>query len=131
MTRIIYKLKDGWGEARELSSSGKVGELIITVDPILSGYISIGGVASQICDGQARFSTNRIADGEHTPIVSGEMHAELEPILKSGNKISLLPTSDKTIRKLLQRLERAEEAISTLTRRIDKLGELYGKKVIF
>lgn len=129
MTRIVYKLKGAVGEARELSGAGAT--LAVIIDPAHSGYVRLGGAVSALEDGCALFELSRIPDGDHTPTLSGEVCATLEPIRKAGERITLLPTPDVTVRNLLERLERTEEALSTLILRVDKLSSLYGKQVIF
>lgn len=129
MTRIVYKIKGPVGEARELSGTG--GTLAVIIDPSTTGYVRLGGAVSVIEDGCALFELSHIKDGDHTPTLSGEVCATLEPIRKEGERITLLPTPDVTVRNLLNRLERTEQTLSTLISRVDKLSTLYGKQVIF
>ena len=129
MTRIIYKIKDGYGEIRSICGTGS--PLVIVTDSAACGYVKIGDYVSAIESGEAEFDVSRIHDGVYTPTISGDVHATLEPIKKEHTSVIAMPTPDTTLRHMLVRLERAEETVANLSARVDKLSVLYGKQVIF
>lgn len=129
MKKLFYKIVDGYGECRNISGDGTA--LLIVIDSAENGSVTIGGAVAELKDGAALFEIDKLNDGVYTPLLSGEIHAELEPIQKQGGKITLMPTSDKTVRRMLARLATAEERLSVISARLDRLSELYGKRVIF
>ena len=126
MTRIIYKINDGWGE--HVGIGGREdGSIAIELTAPAPSFVTVGEAVRELKDGRAVFPLSEITDGDHTPLLSGAVCAVLEPIRKRGRTVTLLPTPDETVRRLLKRaaslerrLEVAEGSIRTLAEKIEK-----------
>lgn len=129
MSRIVYKIFDDWGEAREYTGEGLT--LTVSVLPKQEGYLTIGDITKAIRDGEAKFNLERLCDGEYTPLLFGKTKISLEPICKKEGKITPLPTPDSTVRRLLFRTERTEEELRALEERLDGLYRLIEGRIIF
>ena len=129
MTKIIYKINDGIGEAREFFGEGLT--LTISVNTGTDGYITLSGTTKKLSDGEARFNLERVPDGDYTPILDGSCYAVLEPIRKIDGKIFPLSPSNDSLRRLFRRTERCEENIERLEKILDELNRKLDGRIIF
>ncbi|MBQ7363197.1 MAG: hypothetical protein IJW48_01975 [Clostridia bacterium] len=129
MTRIVYKIRDGFGEIRECSGDGLL--LTVAIKPDTGGYVTLGGITKRLADGEARFNLERLSDGDYTPTLEGTASAVLEPVRKLSGRVFALPTPDSSIRRLLERSEKSEEKIKKLEGRLDELLRLIEGRIIF
>lgn len=129
MTRIIYKIIDGWGESVGICGTGT--PLILEVAAKSPSYVSIDGAVKLVSGGEAKFDLGAISDGEHTPTLSGSEHAVLEPLRVRGERVELLPTPDETVRRLLKRAARLEERLSAAEGDLSELRQKLNDKTIF
>lgn len=129
MTRIIYRIIDGWGEAAGIHGSGD--PLVMEIAAGERSFVTLDGAVREIASGEAVFKLSEISEGEHTPIVSGEVHAVLEPLRRRGTRIEPLPTPDETVRRLLRRAARLEERVSLAENELSELKQRMGNDKIF
>lgn len=130
MTRIVYKIIGNKAEMRSFDSDGGLkGELEII--PPCDGYIVIGDETLRLSAGRVKFDFERLAQGEHTPILYRDSAVTLEPIKREKSSLSFPGTPDFTIRNLLLRAESLEEETKRLSERLDELGGLVKRDVIF
>ncbi len=128
MTRVVYKINDGYGEVREAVGEGLM--LTIAVKPDTGGYITLGNVTKRIVSGECLFNLERIPDGEYTPKISGPTPATLEPLCKLSGRIFPLPTPDATVRRLLLRTEVLEAKCEALSKELTELLSLLDSRII-
>ena len=126
MTRLFYRLKNGYGELTE-SSLGDSEQVVITVDGVSDGTLLIADRYLTLKDGRVSTDLRSLKDGAVKPLlISANGSFRLEPFLKDGNKITALPTEDFVIRKMLLRLGAAEAELCELKYSIAELKEMLG-----
>lgn len=114
MAKIKYSLCENIGEWTSLSEDDRT-ILTIILSPTKNGYLSLSNAVYRVENGEVKISLSAIADGSYTPRFEcdGGVYI-LEEFQKCGNLISMLPTTEKTIRSLLFRCRKSEEKIQEL-----------------
>lgn len=126
MTRLFYKIKNGYGELTD-SSYGSGGDVVISVDGAADGTIIISEHSLKLKDGRVSIDQRSLQDGAVLPIlISDKGSFRLEPFLKEDGKITALPTEDWVVRKMLNRLGRIETELHELMDSFDEIKEGLG-----
>ena len=121
MAKIKYWLSEGVGEWLGFSNDERDG-LDILLSPSKSGYVMLDNTAYRVERGAVRIPFSALADGEYHLTVYTEGEAfKLEGFALRGGKISMLPTNEQQIRRLLFRMHLAEEKIKDMEKTISDL----------
>ena len=121
MPKIKYTLYDKNGEWTDVSASER-DVLTLTFNEKLCGYVFIGKHNYRVEKGEAKISLSSFPDGEYIPkIESNQGVYELEGFIKNGTDISMLKTSEATLRRLLISLHKQEELVAIMQSEITDL----------
>lgn len=121
MPKIKYALHEKYGEWTDVNESER-DALIIIFDKEVCGYIFIENHAYRVEKGEAKIPINSFAGGEYAPRLECEAGVfDLEGFIKSGTDISMLKTSESTLRRMLSRTHKYEEAIAIIQSEIADL----------
>ena len=113
MAKITYKIVDGYGEVRELSAM-RHGILEIKVENREIGSVTIGKITRNLDNGRVIFKLSELENKQYHPLLTAEAPISLEPFLKHTSEVALGRIGDTVIRRLLERMESAEEKIAAL-----------------
>ena len=130
MARILYRIADGFGEAREICRDGRE-TLELKIENRTDGVITIGKITKKLGNGKVIFKLSELDNGEYAPLLTAEAPINLEPFLKHTSGVTLGRTDDKIIRRLLERMEIAEEKIAALEQALGRLTDEITNKTIF
>ena len=123
MAKIKYRLYSGVGEWSSLNDDDRT-QLIIDLSANRLGYISLGKGIYRVENGVAKITLNTIEDGVYEPrFECDEGVFLLEGFTKSGNNISMLPTSEENIRLLIKRCRSAESRLHDLENQVKELNK--------
>lgn len=132
MTVISYNLIGRYGEIQSFKK-GHGGQAVFKIENLRDGCsLHIGDRAYKSSDVGFECDLSRLPDGDYTPrLITDKGCFELEGIRKFGRELLPLPTSEKTLRRLLFRMKTAEERIAMLEEQLEKISERIDTRLKF
>ena len=122
--KINYITSHGTAEWVETSKSDD-GILSIQVTPKCNGVITIGSTAFEVKNGRVSIPLCALQNGEHRPKLEVDTGVFIaEGFYKNGYDISMLPTEQETIRRLVSRYHSLEKICVTLEKKVAHLETL-------
>ncbi len=121
MARIKYCITDNVGEWT-LIENDRADSVEISLTPEVSGYVIIDNVAYRVSAGKLCLPSHALSDGEYRLCIDTEgKRISLEGFAISGGRITMLPTTDEAIRRLLSRVRYIEGEIKNMKTGISDL----------
>ncbi|MBR2342725.1 MAG: hypothetical protein IKA64_00555 [Clostridia bacterium] len=130
MTVLNYTVSDGYGEISSFVGGG--GRAVFKIDGAAGGVLHVGRLCAPIIDGRCEINLSKLPDGDYTPIISVKSRGiELEGIRKFGRELLPLPTSEKTLRRLISRVAKLEDRLGRAEAEIAALSEKIARGLTF
>ena len=130
MIIVEYILTPTYGEWKSVAGRGN--EVEIRVGEGVGGMLYFGTRRAEVINGQARFSTRGLSDGQNTPYLSTDVgETELEPLVLFRERLTPAPTTDRVHRISLSRLRALEKTEKENKERIDELYTLIKGNALF
>ncbi len=130
VTKITYRIVDGFGELRKLIR-GKGHKLLIYIEPASDGYIAIGDAVIKVNGGKAEINLSLLDEGILSPSFAGDERVTLEPVLYDKGKIYSMPISEEALRRLLVRFDLLTTRHEALCQRVCLIEKKLGGPLIF
>lgn len=121
MTVIKYRINKGNGEWQSCFGRGDVAEFRFT--PEVEGTLTVGTETVRLKASVGRISLRELKEGVYYPTLNLKSGScRLEGVRVTNRSLTPLPTEDATLRRLLERTEALERALSSAE---EKISELY------
>ncbi len=131
MTKIVYKINQGFGECTEFWEKDAA-RCEIKFYGAPDGILTIGEKSIRTKEGAARLSLLSLPDGDYTPHLScGAGVIPFSPIRKTGNNLTRPPISSEEFAHTVKKVCELQTIVQEIKKEIADIRQILSGSVLF